>query len=124
MTWIIVGLFVVGGLVALVAWDPAGIKQWLIDLRRRPQTIGKAAYNERLKLSATFLNNIAVGTIAVASALPIYKFFILTAPQIEARLHKMTAWEMADRGSGVVGAFLLAIALHLWARLILSNVQD
>jgi ABC-type transport system involved in cytochrome c biogenesis permease subunit len=86
--------------------------------------MGKAADNERLKLTATFLNNIAVTLIAAAAGLPLYKVFTKTTPQLIARLQLMSLWEMVDRGSGVIGALLLAISIHTWARWILSKSQD
>jgi hypothetical protein len=86
--------------------------------------MGKTADNERLKLTATFLNNIAVTAVAAVAALSIYKLFAKTVPEIMARLENMSFLEMLDRASGVVGWLLLAIFLHFGARRILSKLQD
>jgi hypothetical protein len=86
--------------------------------------MGKRARNERLKLTATFLNNIAFAAVTAAAALLVYKLFAMTIFEIIIRLEDLSFLEMADRVSGVIGSLLLAVFLHFFARHILTGLQD
>lgn len=117
MAWI----FILLPLYSLLAFILFDLARW--DQPERPE-IGKTARNERRKLTATFLNNIAVGAVATAAALSLYPMFKLDLQTIITRLDAMPGSMIFDRASGVVGALLLANVLHHWALSILADVED
>jgi hypothetical protein len=74
--------------------------------------MGKAAVNERRKLTATFLNNVAVVMVVTAVAVPVHGWFISTFSEMGAAFRAKSAWEMADRGLGVVSFLIIALLLQ------------
>jgi hypothetical protein len=86
--------------------------------------MGKTVDNERRKLTATFLNNVAAIMVATAVGLPVYSVFSDTISGVIERLGAMSVKDMIDRGVGV-GLFLgLGLLLHHAARSVLSRLED
>lgn len=80
--------------------------------------MGKAADNERIKLKATFLNNLGVG-VSVAG------FFIPLAALAVRTYEKPLPWDVYGVSIGVfLAAWLLAIFLHWQATRIIQNLSD
>jgi hypothetical protein len=86
--------------------------------------MGKAAKNERWKLRATFLNNIAVVLVATALAVPAYSLLIKTGEEFTQWIRAITPIEALERGFGVVSVLFLAMLLHLVAAEQLSHLED
>jgi hypothetical protein len=91
--------------------------------------MGKTEKNERIKLTATFLNNIAVGLVVAGALVPYLSFisataanqpflFRITTPS-EAELKKFLAIFLV-----VIVAFIGAGVLHSMALKMLRNMED
>jgi hypothetical protein len=86
--------------------------------------VGKAADNERHKLFATFLNNVAVAALVAGLVVPI---FTIMLNKETSDLHIMDA--LAHDGfrlaaKCVVTAVCFAIALRLWASTVIGKIRD
>ena len=79
--------------------------------------MGKTAINERRKLTATFLNNIALFLVATAAAGPLITVFVKPMRELGPYLVKMiTEKDNLDYGLGIASALIIAAFLHLWER--------
>jgi hypothetical protein len=79
--------------------------------------MGKAADNERIKLTATLRNNISVGLVIGGAAIPILAVY--------SRLPDLSGWpEMLLPLSGAVTAFVAAALMHWWALAALRDIKD
>lgn len=77
--------------------------------------MNKVAFNERLKLRATYLNNLAVALLATGIIGPILAVIYGTGA-------KSTDPALVGTGAGI--CLLLSIALHLGAQAILGGLQE
>ena len=78
------------------------------------QFSSKAARNERVKLTANFINTLASGSLLAALIAPFVGTALGTVPV-------NNAWNLL--GFGLFGV-VWAIVLHLFARRVLSAVED
>jgi hypothetical protein len=91
--------------------------------------MGKAAKVERIKLMATFLNNIAVGLVVAGALVPYLSFISATAANQPLRFW-ITTQTAADfkRFAAIflvmIFAFIGAGVLHYMASKILNNIED
>jgi formate/nitrite transporter FocA (FNT family) len=85
--------------------------------------MGKAARNERLKITATYLNNIAAGLFVAGFAIP----YLAIYPTEHKSIQMMLATD-ADKLYGLLfalaTAFIASMGAHLLARNLLATVED
>jgi hypothetical protein len=81
--------------------------------------MGKAATNERKKLTATYLNSIAVGIAIAGLVVPYFGHL-----QGERSLSDLTPLEIALYGAAVATAFVLSWATHMAARSWVADLED
>jgi hypothetical protein len=88
--------------------------------------MGKTARNERQKLTATLLNNIAVVLFATGFAVPVYNFLMLTSAEYGQLFSSVTQHPMdiVDRGLGLILVLGTAYIVHIIARSMLSDLED
>ncbi len=89
--------------------------------------MGKAADNERIKLTATYFNNLAVGLFVAGSAVPYFVFFARFA-EIVATFRKTgqptSGWPLLAAFVGMIAAFLLALLFRHVADLEIQKLED
>jgi hypothetical protein len=89
--------------------------------------MGKTATNERIKLQATFLNNIAGYFVGVPIAAAVIPLFLKDSAAGLTDIWKFWwqgTWTEVDFWGGVVTAFIIAYLLHLQALRLLRKLQD
>jgi len=84
--------------------------------------MGKAARSERLKLTATFFNNIGIGIALAAVAIPYFNYMWSDQNLFELISHDMP--RLAHVATAVIGALAISASLHQLARSILSDLSD
>jgi hypothetical protein len=88
--------------------------------------MGKTAKNERTKITATLLNNIAVVLFATGFAAPVYNFLMLTSAEYGQLFSTMMQHpaDTAERGLGLIMVLGTAYTVHIIARSMLSDLED
>ena len=83
--------------------------------------MGKTARNERLKIIATFYNNIAVGTLVAGILVPAITL-IVSLPMLPEQTY---SWEKIEAVLAFAAvAMMAAISVHLSARRIVASIED
>src|SRR5262249_35640584 len=101
---------------------------------RRGMTMGNAAENERVKLRATFLNNIAVAFFISGFIAPMLTFLSkgYEMQEVIARItwNDVLKWQGKDLGTLylIAGAAILCLAMSAWFRFLADhaakNIRD
>jgi hypothetical protein len=76
--------------------------------------MGKAADNERTKLTATLRNNISVGLVIGGCAIPLLALY--------SKVDGVSGWILPL--SGVAVAFISAALMHWWALAAAGDIKD
>ena len=82
--------------------------------------MGKAATNERMKLRATFYNNVAVGATITGAIVP----FLAHARELLQKDDEFTTTEMVVTLLVILAAATVAVACRHYADRVISSVQD
>jgi hypothetical protein len=85
------------------------------------RAMGKAAENERLKLHATFCNNLAVGILITVMVVPIFALY--SSPYAEMPVSKTALKDFYYPVLGVVVGVSLAISLRMVALSFLRRIK-
>jgi hypothetical protein len=92
--------------------------------------MGKAADNEKRKLTATFLNNLGIGAFVAGALVPYFTVayqISLKQPHIFWRTEPMSDDDfkrIVGAGVLVVAFWVIALVLHAVGRHILSKIED
>jgi hypothetical protein len=89
-------------------------------VRKGVPQIGKAATNERIKLRATYYNNVAVGATITGSIVP----FLAYAREYFQDDNRFTAAEFAVTLSLILAAGMVAAACRFLANSVLFKLED
>lgn len=85
---------------------------------------GKAERNERIKLDATFANNIAVGLVLAGVLLPTLSLYTNPFTSIDEIFHAALTLPGVTKIAGVVVALAAAIRIYHSARSDLDKLED
>jgi hypothetical protein len=86
--------------------------------------MGKAADNERIKLLATFLNNLAVATIVAGFLVPFFSF-IFTKDAMEVPLYEaVSVFRVRVAMGSILISGTVAGLLRFWATFVIGKIQD
>ncbi|MGA2638348.1 hypothetical protein [Methylocella sp.] len=82
--------------------------------------MGKAAYNERIKLRAMFYNNLSVGSLIAGFLVP----SLIAVPAFPPLLDDFMNGKLSSLDLHKPAAFVITLGLALWAALWLRNEAD
>lgn len=86
--------------------------------------MSKVARNERCKLAATFLNNIAVGCFISEVILPAWAFYQWLGQYMSDAQSNLTSSQIIFNVTTVVAGCALGLGLHRYASWILNDLED
>jgi uncharacterized membrane protein len=86
--------------------------------------MGKAADNERLKISATMFNNISVAMFVTAFVVPFFVFLTKTEKEGKEFIAAFTLTDFCSVGAGIFIVLMGGVGFHFLARGILAKIQD
>jgi hypothetical protein len=81
--------------------------------------MGKTATNERKKLTATYLNNIAVGVAIAGLVVPYFGHLQGARP-----LSELSSFEIALYGTATATAFVISWSTHMLAKSWVADLED
>jgi hypothetical protein len=96
----------------------------------RQQQTGKAGKNESLKITATFLNNVAVGIFVAGVAVPYFALFNLPPTDAGAFWSKVfidfsgSLFTFGRWVIPIVASACIAAVLHIYAKHFVEGIED